>query len=98
MRLCLMGPIANVAILTEEVSASLIQLVFKSQLMPTEASLTSASFFKTKLIFFLDILIQKTFLYIMKINNFRSDLTDISAKKEALSLTHLICSVYCIEY
>ena len=32
----------------------------------------------------MDTLIQKTFLEIMKINNFRGDLTDISAKKEAL--------------
>ena len=32
----------------------------------------------------MDTLIRKIFYYIMKINNFRGDLTDISAKKEAL--------------
>ena len=32
----------------------------------------------------LDTLIQKIFFYIMKINNFRGELTDNSAKKEAL--------------
>ena len=42
----------------------------------------SASFFK--IIFFLNALIQKRFFYIMEINNFRGDLTDIPAKKEAL--------------
>ena len=34
--------------------------------------------------YFLETLIQKTYFEIMKINNFRGDLTDISAKKEAL--------------
>ena len=32
----------------------------------------------------LDTMIQKTFCYIMKINNFQGDLTDISAIKQAL--------------
>ena len=36
---------------------------------------------------FLDTLIQKIFFQIIKINNFRGDLTDISAKKEALEST-----------
>ena len=34
--------------------------------------------------YFLDTLIQKIIIYIIKLNNFRGDLTDISAKKEAL--------------
>ena len=34
--------------------------------------------------FYLDILIQKISIWIMKINDFRGELTDISAKKEAL--------------
>ena len=34
--------------------------------------------------YFLDTLSQKTFFFIMKINNFRGDLADISAQKEAL--------------
>ena len=33
----------------------------------------------------MDTLIRKIFFYIMKINNFRGDLTDISAKKKVLS-------------
>ena len=37
--------------------------------------------------YFLDALIQKTFFYIIKINNFRVELTDNSAKKEALNIT-----------
>ena len=49
-----------------------------------QALLLSASFFKIKLNIFLDTLIQKIFFQIIKINNFRDDLTDISAKKEAL--------------
>ena len=44
----------------------------------------SASFFKIELNVFLDTLIQKIFIKIMKINNFRGELTDISAIKEAL--------------
>ena len=48
---------------------------------------TSASFFKIKLNYFLDTLIQILFFQIMKINNFRGDLNDISAKKEALEST-----------
>ena len=44
----------------------------------------SASFFKIKYIIFLDTLIQKIFFEIIKINNFRGELTDNSAKKEAL--------------
>ena len=35
----------------------------------------------------MDTLIQKTFFYTMKTNNFRGDLTDISATKEALITT-----------
>ena len=41
----------------------------------------SEVFFKIKLIFFLDTLILKIFFKIIKINNFRVDLSDISAKK-----------------
>ena len=44
----------------------------------------SASFFKIKLNIMLDTLIQKIFFEIIKINNFRGELTDNSAKKEAL--------------
>ena len=39
---------------------------------------------------FLDTLIQKMFLQIMKINNFRSDLTDFSASEEPLGTTGCI--------
>ena len=42
-------------------------------------------------IFFLDTLIQKIFFQIMKINNFRGELTYSSAKKEALAIVlHLV--------
>ena len=44
----------------------------------------SDSFFKIKSNIFLDTMIQKRFSDTVKINNFRGDLTDISAKKEAL--------------
>ena len=44
----------------------------------------SASFFKIKLNVFLDTLIQNKLFKIMKINIFQGELTDISAKKEAL--------------
>ena len=40
--------------------------------------------FQNKIKYFLDTLIQKIFCQIIKINNFRGELTDNSAKKEAL--------------
>ena len=43
---------------------------------------------------FLDTLSQKKFFQILKMNNFRSDLTDISARKEALAHA-LDASMYC---
>ena len=45
---------------------------------------TSASVFKIKIKHFMYTLILKIFLQIMKINNFRGDLTDISALNETL--------------
>ena len=50
---------------------------------------TSASVFTFILIMFLDTLIQKMFSEIMKINNFHGDLTNSSAKKEALVCTQV---------
>ena len=47
----------------------------------------TASFFKFKLNIFLDTLIQIFFITIIKLIIFRAELTDISAKKEALSTT-----------
>ena len=44
----------------------------------------SASFFKIIFNNFLDTLIQKSFFYIMIINNVRGDLADVSARKEVL--------------
>ena len=43
---------------------------------------------------FLDTLIRKIFYYIMKINNYRGDLTDISAKNEALAVLYVSNSKY----
>ena len=49
--------------------------------------MTGAPAFKIKQKNFLDNLIQKKYFLIMKIHNFRGDLTDTSAKKEALRMT-----------
>ena len=43
--------------------------------------------FQNQINYFLDTLIQQKYFQIMKINNFWGELTDISAKKEALALT-----------
>ena len=45
---------------------------------------TSEAFFKIKLNCFLDTLILKIYFLIIKINNFRGDLSGISAKKSSL--------------
>ena len=48
--------------------------------------------FYNKIKYFLNTLIQKRFLEVMKIANIRGELTDISAKKEAL--VHLVCEIH----
>ena len=50
------------------------------------AILGSGAFFKIKLNCLLDTLIRKIYFLIIKINNFRGDLSDISAKTGALVL------------
>ena len=53
----------------------------------------SASFFKIKLNILLDTLIQKIFFEIIKVKKFRGELTDNSAKKEALLAGGVACAV-----
>ena len=46
--------------------------------------------FQNQIKYFLDTVIQKTFFKIIKINNFLGDLTDISAKQEALDIRYVL--------
>ena len=58
--------------------------------------MTSASFFKIKLKYFLDTLIQKIYFLIIKMYNFRGELSDISAEKEALCVTREQRGMQCL--
>ena len=62
-------------------------IAYFTQHQTGQLSQTSAFVFKIKKKYFLETYIRKIFFQMMKINNFRREPTDISAKKEALSQT-----------